>query len=158
MSLFDRSDDWLQVAPQVSDPDFGRMTFWRNAKEPERSFWEGLWSHPTVEEPLYVALPGPFAGPFPEARQFALQLASSARLAAVLQTARSRIEPVFLEWTGRELSADMDDDLNFVGIALEGLGTSPMRWELSFEVLGDEMVFISVPMLGDVAQEAYVET
>lgn len=156
---FDRIDDFSQPTPQLPDPDFGLLTFWRNAPDSAGSFWEGHWLNPAAEAVIHIALPGPFSGPLPEARAFALQFANSVRLNAVIQMARPQIEPIFLNFTERALAADLDADLKLAGISLDDVLTTPVSWELSFQVRDDsDLTFINVPMLGDIPQQAYLQT
>src|ERR1044071_2453589 len=64
---------WISP-PQITDPNFGKLTFMHIDKHPERSYWECNWNFPPTSTVVFITLPGGENGPTNEARQFYLGL------------------------------------------------------------------------------------
>ena len=147
----------LQFSPiRIADPDFGDMTFMFVLKAPEKSYWEGKWTMPKTGETIEVFLSGDQTGPYQGTRQKVFELPD--RVDHIMKAARPILERVFKS----HLSQVLPDDI-FAAVKLTSFGVDdpkhvPITWDVSFEATGKRWVNISIPFVGDVAQEPEVTT
>ena len=138
------------------DPEFGSLSFVYVANRPDRSYWEAEWLFPPVGYRVAINLDGDLAGPTEEARSF-----YRARVIAFEETIREvrpQLEKVAIAWLDRPLAVNLWDDLKLAGLGTDDLNASPRTWDISFETTGKRWLGITVPMIGDRAQEAQVDT
>ena len=147
----------LRLKPlRREDPDFGPLVFVYIANAPERSYWEAEWLFPPVGYPVSIGLDGDQTGPSREARAFYLSRVSE--FDRILQEARPQLEKVAREWLDRPLAESLWDDVKLAGFGTDDLKATPPTWEVSFETTGRRWLGITIPMVGDRAQEALVDT
>lgn len=142
--------------PRITDPDFGVLLFMYIPNAPERSYWECEWKFPKTGTVISIGLPGAETGPAQEARQFYLALPG--RFEQILAAARPRLEEVFRTWLQQPLPQDIFTVVKLAGFGLEDAATQPIAWDISFETTGEKWLAISVPFIGDTAQNAVVDT
>ena len=142
--------------PRIEDPIFGSLLFMYIANAPERSYWEGEWKFPPTGTDISIALPGDERGPLEAARQFYLGLPS--RFEAIVQEARPALQKVFLEWLEQDLPENILTVVTLAGFDIEDLTEQPLNWDISFETTGEKWLGITIPFVGDVPQEATVDT
>jgi hypothetical protein len=123
---------------------------------PERSYWEGEWLFPKTRTAISIGLPGGDDGPFPESRQFYLDL--PARFEEVLSAARPKLAEVFRSWLHQELPEDIFSVLKLAGFDVEDPKAQPLEWDISFETTGEKWLGIVVPFRGGTPQEGVVDT
>jgi hypothetical protein len=142
--------------PRIEDPDFGVLLFMYIPRAPERSYWEGEWLFLPTGTRVSISLPGTVDGPTAEGRAFYLALQGS--FDRVMQSVRAPLDRVCREWLQRPLSADLWQDVKLSGFGIGDPGARPPAWEVSFETTGEQWLGITVPFLGDEAQDAIVDT
>ncbi|MEK7674711.1 MAG: hypothetical protein AAB676_02605 [Verrucomicrobiota bacterium] len=91
--------------PQLIDPEFGFLSFKHLPKNPAAAYWKGEWKFPITQFNIAIRLPGDEKGPFPQSRQFLLELPQ--RFENILALARPRLAEVFKEWLEQELPKDV---------------------------------------------------
>ncbi len=155
MGFLDMLKGWFSP-PKISDPDFGDLLFMRIPIAPERSYWECEWIFPPTDTAISIGLRGGEDGPFPEAREFYLQLPS--RFDDILSAARPKLESVFSNWLQRGLPEDLFSELKLAGFGLEDPKAEPIKWDVSFEATGAKWLGIIIPFEGDKAMDAVVDT
>lgn len=138
------------------DPDFGNLLFFYIPHAPERSYWECEWKFPKTGNVIAIALPGTEQGPLPESRAFFLALTD--RFESTLAAARPKLSHIFRTWLDRELPENLFAELKLAGFGLEDPKANPVEWDIAFETTGDKWLGITVPFVGDTAQEATVDT
>jgi len=146
---------WLSP-PRILDPDFGDLVFIYISKWPERSYWEAEWKFPPTGTVVAIALRGGEAGPDSETRQFYLNLLS--RYDAILRACRPELERVFRTWRNAQLPENIFGVVKLTGFGVEDPAEQPVRWDISFETTDDNWLGISIPFVGETAQEAMVDT
>ena len=139
-----------------TDPDFGKIVFVYISKNLANSYWECEWNFPNTGSSVSIALPGDEAGPFPESREFFLAL--PAKFDEILIQARPKLEAVFHEWLNRSLSENIFMEVKLSGFDLEDARVSPIKWDISFERLGDRWLGITIPFVDSVPLDAIVDT
>ena len=142
--------------PRIEDPAFGPLLFMYIPRAPERSYWEGEWLFPPTGTRVSISLPGTIDGPVAEAREFYLALPGS--FDRLMQSVRAPLDRVFRDWQQRPLSPDLWQDVKLSGFGIDDQGTRPVAWEVSFETIGERWLGITIPFLGDEAQDAIVDT
>ncbi|HMW70833.1 MAG TPA: hypothetical protein PKD17_03385 [Cellvibrionaceae bacterium] len=105
---------------------------------------------------MSIGLPGTDVGPSPESRAFFLALPD--RFEAILEAARPKLSPIFRNWLDREVPENLFSELKLAGFGLEDPKASPVEWDIAFETTGDKWLGITVPFIGDCAQEPTVDT
>lgn len=146
---------WLSP-PRIEDPDFGSLLYMYVSNFPERSYWEGEWTFPKTGTPVSIAVDGGQEGPFPEARQFYLDL--PARFEQIIAAARPKLQQVLKTWLNQELPQDIFTVVKLTGFDLENLKSNPPQWNISFETIGEKWLGITIPFHGDAPQDAVVDT
>ena len=111
---------------------------------------------PPVGYQVSIGLDGDQSGPTPEARAFYLSRVGSFERTMAL--VRPRLDAVCRQWLGRPLAEDPWTDVKLAGFGVEDPTATPVSWEVSFETVGERWLGISIPMIGDSAQEAVVDT
>ena len=134
----------------------GSLLFMYIPRAPERSYWEGKWLFPATGGEVDISLPGTIDGPVAEGREFYLALPGS--FDRVMQSARAPLERVFLDWLRRPLSPDVWQDVKLAGFGINDPAARPVAWEVSFETTGEQWLGITIPFLGDQAQDAIVDS
>jgi hypothetical protein len=142
--------------PTLVDPDFGDLLFMYIANAPERSYWECEWTFPKTGDVVSIGLPGTAAGPFPESRAFFLAIPS--RFEAILETVRPKLSEVFRTCLDRDIPEDLFSELKLAGFGLEDPKATPVEWDIAFETTGEKWLGITVPFIGDSAQDPAVDT
>lgn len=142
--------------PRITDPDFGNLLFMFIPNDPEQSYWECEWTFPKTGTVISIGLSGDESGPRPEARQFYLSLPG--RFEQILECARPRLEEVFRAWLDEDLPKDIFTVVKLAGFGLEDAKTKPVEWDISFETTGEKWLGINIPFVGDMAQQAVVDT
>lgn len=142
--------------PRIEDPIFGSLLFMYIANALERSYWEGEWKFPPTGTDIAIALPGDEQGPLPAARQFYLDLPS--RFEVIVQKARPALQKVFREWLKQDLPENIFTVVTLAGFDVEDVTEKPLNWDISFETIGDKWLGITIPFVGDMAQEATIDT
>ena len=142
--------------PRISDPDFGSLLFMFIPNAPERSYWECEWTFPKTGTVISIGLAGKETGLLPESRQFYLGLPE--RFEQILAGARPKLAQVFKTWLQQDLPQDIFSVVKLAGIGLEDATTQPVKWGISFETTGEKWLGITVPFVGDTAQDAVVDT
>jgi hypothetical protein len=142
--------------PRITDPDFGSLLFMFIANAPEKSYWECEWTFPKTATVINIVLPGGEDGPMPEARQFFLSLPG--RYDQILAAARPKLEQVFKTWLQQDLPQDIFTVLELGGFGVEDPRVQPVEWDVEFETTGEKWLGITIPFIGDIAQEAIVDT
>ena len=139
-----------------TDPDFGQIVFMYIWKNPENSYWECDWNFPNTGMNVSITLPGDEAGPFPESREFFLKL--PAGFDEILNQTRPKLQAVFREWLNQTLPENIFTEVKLAGFDLEDARVSPIQWNVSFETLGDKWLGITIPFLGNIPQDAIVDS
>jgi hypothetical protein len=139
--------------PRLEDPDFG--TLLQMFPNKPQSYWEAEWLFPPVGYRISIALDGDGRGPAEEVRAF--YLSRVAEFEAIIREARPQLEKVAVDWLGRPLAENLWDDVKLAGFGIEDLKQVPPAWDVSFETTGKRWLGITVPMIGDRAQEAQVD-
>src|SRR5437870_4693696 len=142
--------------PQLSDPDFGSLTFMFIPNSPEQSYWECEWTFPPTRTEVSIGLPGGESGPLAEARQFYLSLPG--RFEEIIAAARPKLAEVFKAWLEQDLPQDIFSVVKLAGFGLEDAKANPIEWDISFETTGDKWLGIIIPFVGGTPQEAVVDT
>jgi hypothetical protein len=142
--------------PRITDPDFGRLIFIFTPNEPEQSYWECEWTFPKTGTVISIALRGGESGPLPEARKFYLGVLE--RFEQILAAARPELGRVFKSWLQQDLPANIFTVVKLSGFGVEDLKTQPIEWDISFETTGEKWLGITIPFVGDEAQEAVIDT
>ena len=155
MSFFRNLKLWL-FPPRMIDPDFGKLIFMHIEKYPERSYWECEWTFPATGEVVGIILPGGESGPDAEARQFYLGL--SARFDSILKACRPKLEQVFRDWRSQPLPQDMFMAVKLTSFDLENPQANPVCWGVGFETTDDDWLGITIPFVGENAEEPEVDT
>ena len=151
--------DWLKagIKPlQLDDPDFGRMTFMHIPNAPEKSYWEAEWRFPPLGYEVSIGLPGDKAGMAAGAKEF--YLSRAAEFERILNLVRPGLDAVSRTWLGRPLAENIWSDFKLAGFDVEDLAATPLRWNVAFETVGNQWLGITIPMLGNIAQEPVVDT
>ena len=151
--------EWLKVKlkpPHLNDPDFGRLTFMHISNAPEKSYWEAEWKFPPLGYHVSIGLPGNRSGPVPAAKLF--YLSRIAEFERILELVRPGLDSVFRRWMGRPLAEDIWTDVKLAGFGVDDLTETPLSWDVSFETVGEKWLGITIPMLGDDAQDPVVDT
>lgn len=140
---------------RLVDPDFGKITFIRIKRHPERSYWEGelALANGMVAS---ICIPGDEDGPSAAAREFYLKLPE--RFDGIVETCRPKLEQVFREWRQQDLPENILSVLSSVGFDVENPGSMPVRWGVTFETKGNKWLGIAIPFVDDSAGEAIVDT
>ena len=146
---------WISP-PQITDPNFGKLTFMHIDKHPERSYWECNWNFPPTSTVVFITLPGGENGPTNEARQFYLGLL--ARYDFVLTLCRPKLEQVFREWRSYQLPQDVFTVVRLSGFEVEDPNQQPLQWNVNFETTDDDWLGITIPFVGDMPEEPKVDT
>lgn len=142
--------------PRLDDPDFGPLVFMYISNAPDKSYWEAEWTFPPIGYKVSIGLPGDKAGPLPEARAFFLsRIGDFERLMSLV---RPRLDAVCRQWLERPLSENMWADVKLAGFGVEDPTATPVSWDVSFETVGERWLGITIPVIGDAAQEAIVDT
>jgi hypothetical protein len=123
--------------------------------DPERSYWECEWKFPNTGSIVSIGLPGGEDGLAAESRGFYLDLQN--RFDAVLERCRPKLEHVFRTWLNQDLPEDIFASLKLAGFGLEDARAEPIEWDVSFETTGEKWLGITVPFIGDDAQDAVVD-
>ncbi len=128
------------------------------SRNPEASYWESEWNFPKTGTCVSIALPGDESGPFPESREFYFAL--PAKFDEIMNKARPKVaavfrDPVLREWFNSE---DFSSELKLTGFGLEDARATPIKWDVSFETMGDKWLGITIPFVGDIPQDAIVDT
>ena len=144
------------LPPRITDPDFGHLIFMYIPNAPERSYWECEWRFPKTGTEISIGLPGGESGPTAEARQFYLGLPG--RFEQILASVRPQLQEVFRTWLQQDLPQDIFTVTRLAGFGLEDPRARPVRWDVSFETIGDKWLGITIPFVGDIAQNAVVDT
>lgn len=142
--------------PRITDPDFGRLIFIFIPNEPEQSYWECEWTFPKTGTVISIGLRGGESGPLPEARKFYLGVLE--RFEQILAAARPELGRVFKSWLQQDLPANIFTVVKLSGFGVEDLKTQPIEWDVSFETTGEKWLGITIPFVGDEAQEAVIDT
>jgi hypothetical protein len=142
--------------PRLTDPDFGDLLFMYIPNAPERSYWECEWNFPKTGDVVSIGLPGPEAGPLPESRAFFLALPD--RFESILEAVRPKLSQVFRNSLSRDLPEDLFSELKLAGFGLEDPRATSVAWDIAFETTGEKWLGITVPFVGNVAQEPTVDT
>jgi hypothetical protein len=142
--------------PRRDDPDFGSILFMYISNAPERSYWEAEWKFPPVGYEIAISLPGGTEGPTPEGRAF--YLSRVAEFDRIMALVRPELDAVCRKWLGRPLAEDLWADVKLAGIGVEDPTASPVSWDVAFETTGKRWLGITIPMLGDSAEKAVVDT
>ena len=142
--------------PRITDPDFGSLLFMFIPNAPDQSYWECEWKFPTTETVISIGLPGDESRPMPEARKFYLGLPG--RFEQILAAARPKLEEVLKARLEQDLPQDIFTVVKLAGFGLEDPKAQPVQWDISFETTGDKWLGITIPFVGDTAQEAVVDT
>lgn len=142
--------------PRIVDPDFGALLYMHIANAPERSYWECEWRFPATGEVVSIGIPGDETGPDAEGRRFFLSLPE--RHEKILGACRPGLQEVFAHWLDRELPADLSTELVLSGFGLEDPHASPLEWEVGFETTGETWLSITIPFVGERAQQPIVDT
>jgi hypothetical protein len=144
------------LPPSVVDPDFGRLLYQFIPEAPAASYWEAEWNFPSTGTSVLIDMPGGEDGPLAEGRRFYLDLPD--RFDRVLAAARPRLEAFFREWLGRDLPQDLFTELELISFGLENPTVEPVEWQITFATKADKNLDVTIPFLGDEAQEAVVDT
>ena len=142
--------------PKRVDPDFGELLFIYIPNAPERSYWECEWKFPKTGDVVSIVLPGTERGPLAESRAFFLALPD--RFESILEAARPKLSHVFRTWLDRDLPTNPFAELKLAGFGLEDPTADPVAWDIAFETTGDKWLGITVPFVGQSAQEPTVDT
>jgi len=126
------------------------------SSNPERSYWEAEWNFPPVGYCVSIGLPGDERGPRPESRAFFLSRVS--QFEHIINSARPRLDNVCRQWLGRPLASNLWTDVKLAGFGVRDPASTPAAWEISFETTGQKWLGITIPFLGEAAQEAVVDT
>jgi hypothetical protein len=133
------------------------MVFMYIASRPNKSYWEAAaWLFPPTGHKIAISLPGSEAGPSPESRNFMLSRVHE--FERTLGLARPKLDQVFRQWLGRPVADDLWEDVTLAGFDVEDPGAEPLEWDIGFETTGKRWLGISVPFIGDVPQNAVVDT
>ena len=138
------------------DPDFGPLLFMYISNAPEKSYWEAEWTFPPVGYQVSIGLDGDKSGPAPEVRAFYLSRVGDFERTIAL--VRPRLDAVCRQWLGHPLAEDLWANVKLAGFGVEDPGATPVSWDVSFETVGERWLGITIPMIGDSAQEAVVDT
>jgi hypothetical protein len=95
-------------------------------------------------------------GPTPDGRAFYLGL--PARFDAILRAVRPGLDEVFRSWLRRPLGEDLWRDVKLTGFGVEDPNATPLEWDVAFEATGEKWLGITVPFVGELAQEPIVDT
>lgn len=142
--------------PRMKDPDFGQLTFMFIPSHPERSYWEAEWIFPPTGSPISIGLDGDESGPRSETREWHLGL--PARFERILELTKPELGKVFETWLQHELPEDIFKVVKLAGFGVENPEADPVRWDISFETIGDKWLGITIPFVGDTPKEAVVDT
>ena len=142
--------------PSMDDPTFGRLLFMRIKRDPSKSYWEGEWLFPPTATRVAIALPGGDAGPTPEGRAFYSGL--EPRFEEIMAAVQPQLDKVFRDWLKRPLSEHLWTDVKLAGFGVEDPSASPLEWDVAFETTGEKWLGITIPFVGDLAQEPVVDT
>lgn len=142
--------------PRLVDPDFGDLLFMYIPNAPERSYWECEWRFPKTGDVVSIGLPGTEEGPLPESRAFFLALPD--RFEVILEAARPKLSQIFRSWLDRDIPQNLFSELKLAGFGLEDPKATPVEWDIAFETTGEKWLGITVPFIGDSAQEPTVDT
>ncbi|HSL91381.1 MAG TPA: hypothetical protein VK863_01935 [Candidatus Limnocylindrales bacterium] len=142
--------------PRIADPDFGSLLFMFIPKAPDRSYWECEWTFPGTGTVVSIGLPGGESGPTAQGRKFFLGLPE--RFEHILAAARPRLEEAFKIWLQQDLPQDIFTVVRLAGFGVEDPAVDPVAWDISFETTGEKWLGITIPFVGDSAQEAVVDT
>jgi len=147
----------LKLAPpKISDLDFGTLLFTLVPEAPEESYWECEWTFPKTGSKVTILLPGTDSGPMPEARQFFLTLPG--RYEQILSAARPKLEEAFEIWVPQGSPADVFTAVKLLGFGVEDPKAQIVQWNAEFETIGETWLGITIPFVGNEAQEAIVDT
>jgi hypothetical protein len=155
IGVIERLKLWLKP-PRLHDPDFGLLRFMYISNAPEKSYWEADWKFPPLGYDVSIGLPGDQAGPTAEARAFFLSRVTE--FERILGLVRPQLDAVFRQWLSRPLGEDMWAFLKLGGFNVENPARTPVEWSVSFETVGERWLGITVPLIGDEAQAAEVDT
>lgn len=142
--------------PRLTDPDFGELLFMYIPNAPERSYWECEWKFPKTGNIISIGLPGTEAGPSPESRAFFLDLPG--RFESILGAVRPKLSQVFRSYLDEDLPEDLFSAVKLAGFGLDDAKAAPVHWDIAFETTGDKWLGITVPFIGEFAQEPTVDT
>jgi hypothetical protein len=142
--------------PQISDPDFGQITFMYISKHPERSYWEGEWYFPPTASRVFIALAGDEFGPLQEVRKWYMDLPG--RFAQIIELVRPDLAKVCRGWLARELPEDVFAIIKLTGFDVEDPRISPIKWNISFETTGSKWLSITIPFINDELGDAVIDT
>jgi len=150
---------WVRLTispPRLEDQDFGLLRFMYISRAPERSYWEANWNFSPVGYSVSIGLPGDVRGPSPESRAFFLSRVP--QFEHIIRVVRPRLDSVCREWLGRPLASDLWTDVKLAGFGVQDAASTPVSWEISFETTGQKWLGITIPFVGESAQEAVVDT
>lgn len=142
--------------PSMDDPTFGRLLYMDVPRNPSRSYWEAEWLFPPTGTVVSIGLPGGKDGPLAESRAFFESLVP--RFDAIVEMARPGLERVFREWYERPLGEPLWDEVKLAGFGLEDPRATPLEWDVAFEAISGRWLGITVPFVGNDAQEPVVDT
>lgn len=151
-----RSLRFLFFPLKKDDPDFGRLIYMYISNHPERSYWECEWKFPPTGTVVSISLPGDESGPYPESRTFYKEIIP--KYEKILTLVRTQLSIVFKEWLNKELPLDISSELKLSGFDLEEVRARPLKWNISFETIGDKWLGIIIPFEDETPQKAIVDT
>ena len=124
--------------------------------KPEDSYWECEWLFPRTGTRVSIGIPGNENGPDPKAREFFLALPD--RFERTIDACRPKLKDVFSAWLQQELPQDIFSVVTLAGFGLEDPSGSPIECNVAFETTCDKWLGITIPFVGEIAQEAGVDT
>jgi hypothetical protein len=153
---FSVSVSFIRLAPSSGRGGYRPFVYMYVSNAPEKSYWEAEWMFPPVGYQVSIALDGDKCGPAREVRAFYLSRVGCFERTIAL--VRPRLDAVFRQWLGRSLAEDLWADVKLAGFWVEDPEATAVSWDVSFETFGGRWLSITIPMIGDVAQEAIVDT
>jgi len=155
VGLFDKLIKRFQP-PTMEDPYFGKLVYMHVNQDPAKSYWEAEFLFPPTGTTVFAGLQGGKEGPFPEARDFYLELPD--RFEWIMSTVLPSLNQVFLEWQGRPISINPWEDVILAGFGVEDPTKQPREWDISFETTTEKWLGIIIPFIGDEPQTPVVDT
>jgi hypothetical protein len=139
----------------MNDPDFGKLVFMYISNHPEQSYWECEWKFPPTGTMVAIALNGDESGPLPEFCQWHLNLIN--RYPETLNLARPKLAEVFKSFFNQDLPSDIFTVVKLSGFGVEDPQAVPVKWDISFETIGDKWLGITIPFVGDIPEQVIVD-
>jgi hypothetical protein len=135
---------------KTTDPDFGPISFFPSTPGATSGFWQmhDNWDlGGEFSEVSCNSIPGSTVGPSEEARRFFLEKRN--RIRAVWGLCATELQNVRGQWPKLLQEGPLSSHFKLTALGLDEPISSPPRWSVGFETLGDFWVYIEFQLEGD---------